>query len=55
MMCGGVLWGGGEGDVEGGCCVVYICVGVAFCCVEVNVWEVYWFLHKVDVSRLGLR
>ena len=43
-MCGDMLWGGG--DVKGGCCGVNIHVRVAFHCVKMDVWDVYWFLMK---------
>ena len=39
-------WGGGE--CGRWCCVVYIRVGIAFCCVEVNVWEVYGLGAMLD-------
>ena len=32
--------------IEGGCCGVYIHVRVAFHCVKMDVWDVYWFLMK---------
>ena len=34
-------WEGGKRDVDGGCRVVYIRIGITLGCVEVGVWEVY--------------
>ena len=50
--CVGMCYGGR--DVGGGCCGVYLCIGVTLCCVKVDVLDMDWFFDNACVYGLGL-